>query len=145
MDSPLGARAWHAARTLVGVRFRLHGRDPATGLDCVGLVAAAYAAAGWPVAGVPDRYRLSGPAPDVAALWLAACGAVPVEDAPSAGDILLVDMSSAGGEGGRQQLHLLLLGPEGAIHAHAGLGRVVWSPAVPVRSGSRRFRINGQE
>ena len=35
-----------AARALVGARFRLHGRDPATGLDCVGLVAAALAAMG---------------------------------------------------------------------------------------------------
>ena len=25
-----------AAAALVGSRFRLHGRDPATGLDCIG-------------------------------------------------------------------------------------------------------------
>ena len=30
-----------AARALVGVRFRLHGRGATHGLDCVGLVAAA--------------------------------------------------------------------------------------------------------
>jgi cell wall-associated NlpC family hydrolase len=35
-----------AAETLVGSRFRLHGRDPETGLDCVGVVAAAMAAIG---------------------------------------------------------------------------------------------------
>src|SRR3546814_20350651 len=31
---------------MVGVRFRPQGKDPVTGLDCVGLVWAAYAAAG---------------------------------------------------------------------------------------------------
>ncbi len=30
-----------AALNLIGTPFRLHGRDPATGLDCVGLVAEA--------------------------------------------------------------------------------------------------------
>ena len=36
-----GERAAEAAMALIGVRFRLHGRDPAFGLDCVGLAAAA--------------------------------------------------------------------------------------------------------
>ncbi len=35
-----------AAESLVGIRFRLFGRDPAYGLDCVGLVAAALARSG---------------------------------------------------------------------------------------------------
>ena len=35
-----------AARAAIGARFRLHGRDPATGLDCVGLVACAAPRAG---------------------------------------------------------------------------------------------------
>ena len=35
-----------AALGLLGVPFRLHGRDPATGLDCVGLVAEALRRAG---------------------------------------------------------------------------------------------------
>ncbi|WP_066650239.1 hypothetical protein [Sphingomonas sp. CCH10-B3] len=30
------------ARSAVGARFRLHGREAATGLDCVGLAALAY-------------------------------------------------------------------------------------------------------
>jgi cell wall-associated NlpC family hydrolase len=129
----LGARAWTAAQRLIGVRFRLHGRDPASGLDCVGLVVAAYRAAGLSIDDVPDRYRLSGPAPDVARDWLAACGARAVTDAVRAGDILLADL----GAGAQSQLHLLLLGPDGAVHAHAGLRRVVWSPAVPGRPVGR--------
>ena len=36
-----GAAIAAAARALVGVPFRLQGRDPALGLDCVGLVGAA--------------------------------------------------------------------------------------------------------
>ena len=35
-----------AAAGCLGVRFRLHGRDPATGLDCLGLLGAALVATG---------------------------------------------------------------------------------------------------
>jgi murein DD-endopeptidase / murein LD-carboxypeptidase len=73
---------------------------------------------------VPGRYRLSGPALRVAQDWLAASGAAPVEGAARAGDIALLNMAAAG----PPQLHLALLGPEGAVHAHAGLRRVVLSP-----------------
>jgi cell wall-associated NlpC family hydrolase len=122
-----GDRGWASAQDLIGVPFRLHGRDPASGLDCVGLIVAAYRQAGFPVNGVPERYRLCGPELAAARDWLRACGAMPVSDAVKAGDIALTDL----GEGARRQLHLLLLGPGGAIHAHAGLRRVVWTPIVP--------------
>lgn len=46
-----------AAASFVGAPFRLHGRDPARGLDCVGLVAAALAATGRP-ARAPSGYRM---------------------------------------------------------------------------------------
>jgi hypothetical protein len=36
-----------AALNLIGTPFRLHGRDPARGLDCVGLVAEAMRRAGF--------------------------------------------------------------------------------------------------
>ncbi|MGB3625580.1 MAG: hypothetical protein WA989_07125, partial [Henriciella sp.] len=35
-----------AARALIGTPFRLHGRDPASGIDCVGLVHCALLAIG---------------------------------------------------------------------------------------------------
>ena len=41
-----GVRLAAAAEALVGAPFRLHGRDPATGLDCVGVVTAALSAIG---------------------------------------------------------------------------------------------------
>ena len=46
-----------AALGLKGAPFRLHGRDPATGLDCIGLFAVAMARAGRPVA-LPNGYAL---------------------------------------------------------------------------------------
>jgi hypothetical protein len=141
----IGDAAWAAALALIGTRFRLHGRDPANGLDCVGLVAAAYGAAGWPVTGVPQRYRLSGPSRRVAEEWLSACGARAVTDHVRAGDILLADMLPNMRAGEQVQLHLFLLGPGGAVHAHAGLRRVVLSPLpLPGRALSR-WRLIEQE
>ena len=52
-----GAALAAAAESLVGTRFRLHGRDPDTGLDCVGLLAASLAAIGR-AAPLPNGYRL---------------------------------------------------------------------------------------
>lgn len=135
-----GAAVWAAALALVGTRFRLHGRDPATGLDCVGLVAAAHRAAGHGPAWVPDRYALHGPGEDAARRWLAAAGLVAVTGLRAAGDVALCDM-------GLGQLHLLLLGPAGQVHAHAGLRRVVLMPGdVPGRliGRWRLATINGK-
>lgn len=113
-----------AAAALVGVPFRLHGRDPATGLDCIGLVALALDAAGARVS-VPDGYRLRnrdvGPLlrlPEVAGLRLARGASIP-------GDILLTAP-------GAWQHHLLIAAEQGGfIHAHAGLRRVVAAPVWP--------------
>ena len=55
-----------AAVQLVDTPFRLHGRDPGTGLDCVGLVSAAMAASGGqPVP--PAGYTLR----NLAIVWMA--------------------------------------------------------------------------
>jgi cell wall-associated NlpC family hydrolase len=59
MSAPSRVTAWAAGKTLVGVRFRLQGRDAATGLDCVGVIVAAYAAAGVRLAAIDD-YALRG-------------------------------------------------------------------------------------
>jgi len=108
-----------AAATLIGVRFRLHGRDPATGLDCVGLVAEAMRRAGAePV--VPEGYRLR--TASVAGLLpiAAANGFTPVDQAVD-GDLVLGMVNPV-------QPHLLVRVPGGFIHAHAGLGRVTFLP-----------------
>jgi len=50
-------RLARAAESLVGTPFRLHGRDPRAGLDCIGLFAAAMQRTGTPVT-VPTGYTL---------------------------------------------------------------------------------------
>lgn len=114
-------RAAAAALGCVGARFRLHGREPAHGLDCVGVAAVAARAVGCAMP-VPSGYRLrSGDAAGVAATidgWLAR-GA---EDAEGA---LLLARPGLG------QLHLAIGVAGGTVHADAGLGRVVMRPGAP--------------
>ena len=100
-----------AAQALVGARFRLHGRDVAGGLDCVGVVAAALGGAA-----VPTGYALRGGDPVRVAGLLderLARG-----DGRSPGDVLLFAV-------GAGQLHLAVASGGGFVHADAGLGRVV--------------------
>ena len=98
------------ARALIGVRFRPHGRDPATGLDCVGLAGLAM---GVPV---PTGYALRGASPGAVAALVDATGLLRRPPAPGA--LLLV-------ESGPAQCHLLVLTDEGFVHADAGRRRVV--------------------
>ncbi len=109
-----------AATGLIGVRFRLHGRDPATGLDCVGVVAEAMRRAGIePVA--PAGYRLR--TVSVAGLlpFAKANRFEPVE--PAEADVVLAMVSPV-------QPHLAIRTPGGFVHAHAGLGRVTCLPGA---------------
>jgi cell wall-associated NlpC family hydrolase len=111
-----------AAEALVGVPFRLHGRDE-RGLDCVGLVALALARGGVAVGAVPSGYGLRGG--DMARIGdaLGATGLVRV-DAAARGDVLL-------GMAGPGQWHLALAVGAGRVaQAHAGLRRVVIGPLV---------------
>jgi cell wall-associated NlpC family hydrolase len=120
MTPPSAARFAAEAVALAGAPFRLHGRDPATGLDCVGLVCTALARSGaHPVA--PSGYRLH--ALSIAPLlsFAEANGFVSAlsEATAAAGDLLLVYP-------GPLQAHLVIAsGGETFVHAHAGLGRVV--------------------
>ncbi len=114
------ARVVAAARDLVGVRFRAQGRDPAWGLDCVGLVAVALLRAGADVALPCDYASARGRMPPVTlpAGWRACAGDV-------AGDVLLCRVSAA-------QLHLAIRSVDGIVHADAQARRVVARPgAVP--------------
>lgn len=113
-----------AATTLIGVSFRLHGRDPATGLDCVGLVAEALRRTGaLPIA--PAGYSLraltvSGLLPFVHANGFVATGTA---EPGETGDVVLVMVNPV-------QPHLLVTAERGFIHAHAGIGRVTFLPGV---------------
>ena len=121
-----------AARAAIGARFRLHGRDPASGLDCVGLVALAYGAER-----VPSGYALRGGAPAAVVAQIAACGLAPVEDV-AAGDLLLC----ASGPG---QLHLAIDSGGGVIHADAMLRRVVERPGPVPWPVIGRWRLKGED
>ncbi|WP_156140847.1 peptidoglycan endopeptidase [Sphingomonas sp. 37zxx] len=114
-----------AARALVGVRFRLHGRDPATGLDCVGVVAAALAGAGAGAGAqvtVPQGYAMRTGDADRVAMLIARAGLVRVERM-AAGDVVLV-------RSGPGQLHLGVWTGDGLVHADAHLRRVVERPGA---------------
>ncbi len=108
-----------AARGCVGARFRLHGRSPETGLDCIGLAGIAYG-----VADLPAGYALRGDRLADLLAGIAAAGLVPTDDVPRPGDLLLL-------RPGPFQFHLAILTDRGFVHADAGLRRVTEAPGAP--------------
>lgn len=104
---------------MAGVRFRPQGRDPAHGLDCIGLTAIAC---GVPIASVPHNYRLrSGDAARIAR-GLGAQGLIAVApDETREGDVILA-------EAGPGQVHLAILTADGFVHADAAARRIVERP-----------------
>ena len=110
--------AARAALALVGARFRLHGRDAAGGVDCVGVATAALRAAGF--AGVvPSGYALRGGNPErIGAMLDTVATRI---DVLRAGDVLLFSV-------GPGQLHLAVKTEHGVVHADASLRRVVERP-----------------
>lgn len=123
-----------AALGLVGCRFRLHGRDPATGLDCIGLVHAALAnTGGRPVA--PRGYGLRNIAVDPWLVFAAESGLVAADGPIRAGDVLLLAL-------GYGQHHLVIaIDAVSVVHAHAGLRRVVIQPREPAWRIAATWRI----
>lgn len=132
MAEDLGARTFAAARALVGVRFLSQGRDPVTGLDCVGLVSAAYAAAGRALV-APACYPLRGWRRERIEAALAAAGFLPVDDRRD-GDVALIALAAG-------QFHLGVIGPASFVHAHAGLRRVVETPPDATMLTAHRWRL----
>lgn len=124
-----GARIARAARGLLGVPFRLHGRDRTSGVDCIGLALLALEEAGCTLrADAPRGYSARGGSIERFAAHLAAAGFRKVRRRQAgegqAGDLLLV-------RAGVAQYHLMIAAPGGHIHADAGLGRVVETPGAP--------------
>lgn len=116
---------------MIGVRFRRQGCE-ATGLDCVGLVWAAYAAAGRRLVR-PAGYPLRGWARARIEAALVAAGFRPVADA-RVGDVGLFALAAG-------QFHLALIGERSFVHAHAGLRRVVETPLGGVPGAMARWRL----
>ncbi len=135
-----GQAVWRAAAALIGTPFRLHGRNPAFGLDCLGLVIAAHAAAGIVLPFPPPRYRLRGPLQAQWQAWADMCGTPVSAEVAAVGDVLLIALP----HDGDTQWHLAIAGAiaaeAGVIHAHAGLGRVVFSPGTPDGHLAGRWR-----
>ncbi|MCB2060940.1 MAG: hypothetical protein R3E09_01085 [Novosphingobium sp.] len=126
-----------AAEALAGTRFRLHGRDPETGLDCVGVLAAALAAIGR-AAPLPNGYALRARKLDGLAAVARHCGFADADGPTMPGDVLLVRTAPC-------QFHLMIAVAKGRfIHAHAGLKRVVLLDRLPDWPICGRWRLNDQ-
>lgn len=134
MSAPMHAMLWAAAEALVGARFRLQGREAATGLDCVGVIMAAHAAAGVRLT-VLDDYALRGFGLQRAEAALACAGFDRVKSMIVPGEVGLFALPA-------RQLHLALLAPGRLIHADAGLRRVVIAPAARLPEAASRWRWN---
>lgn len=107
------------ARSYVGVRFRPQGRDPGTGMDCVGTAAAA---AGMAKAEIRSDYSLRGESRATIEHDLCdlGCRLVGSNDAEP-GDIMVCAAGPA-------QMHVIVFTGTGFVHADAGLRMVVERP-----------------
>ena len=129
-----GKRLADAARSLVGTPYRLHGHDPAHGLDCIGLLIASLGMIGRELA-VPKTYRLRNRTIEPL-LELARREDVEEVTGPQQeGDALIVRPGPA------QQHVLIALGRTGFVHAHASLRRVVSFPGPTPWPILRQWRL----
>ena len=124
-------RALHSRRSELATPRR-HA-DGHRGLDCVGLVLAALEVVGRRVRVPPYRLRMS----EIGSLVTGAsdAGLVEASGPPRPGDVLLVRPGPA-------QHHLVIAASLGGfVHAHAGLRRVVLTPAPLPWTEERRWRL----
>ncbi|WP_144095820.1 NlpC/P60 family protein [Croceicoccus sediminis] len=121
MTDPAAATA---ALELVGAPFRLRGRDPATGLDCLGVVVHVLGRIGGNAC-IAKAYGLRNS--DIKGLLedAEASGLVPTRGRAAPGTVVLFDL-------GAGQHHLAIAaGNECFVHAHAGLRKVVYGKIDP--------------
>jgi cell wall-associated NlpC family hydrolase len=109
------------ARALVGAPFRPQGRDPATGLDCVGLILCVFAI---PPSEVSRDYRLSGNDQTDLERELRRFFRRTSVTRKEPGDVLLCRVRA-------RQLHLAVDCGASFVHADARLRRVVERPGAP--------------
>lgn len=140
-----------AATGLVGTPFRLGGRDPRIGLDCLGLLHASLVRIGH----VPfdaTGYRLRNVS---IAGWLPLAqrnGFAEAEGIPMAGDVLLCRPGPGQhhiviwqGAAGLDRAPLITQRVARFIHAHAGLRRIVAAPAPLPWPLAAHWRLPNQE
>ncbi|MGF1549185.1 MAG: peptidoglycan endopeptidase [Sphingomonadaceae bacterium] len=107
------------ARACIGARFRPQGRDPAHGLDCIGV---AMMAMDLPRARAPRYYNLRSSDPALVNREFSACGFLRVVPKMArVGDLLVTEVEG-------RQLHIVLLTPKGYLHADVRHRRVVEVP-----------------
>jgi hypothetical protein len=107
----------NVARSLIGIPFRLHGRDPRIGLDCVGVVAEVLRGLGRdPV--VPEGYSLRNTCVSRFLGFAVANDLIPTH---AEGKIVLCMVNPI-------QPHLMVRVCGGFVHAHASLGCVTFMP-----------------
>lgn len=123
------------ALKLCGTDFRLHGRSADHGLDCIGLAAQCLGAADM-TCDVPTGYSIrGGSAKQISdVMTLAGFTAVPPSESLREGDIVLA-------RPGPLQWHLMVKTDGGFVHAHAGLGQVVFTPGKAQWPIEHIFRI----
>jgi len=113
----VNGRLTKVALELVGVPFRLHGRDPQRGLDCVGVVTEALRRIGRTTT-VPEGYTLRGTAISPFIACATQSGLQPTD---ADGEVILCMVNPV-------QPHLLVRVSGGFVHAHASLRRVTFMP-----------------
>ena len=130
------AKVAQTALDLIGIPFLLHGRSADAGLDCVGLAGLCLSAVDKDAA-VPTDYRLRGQHIERACAYFDARHFSRVSDGSVvSGDIVLL-------EPGVRQIHLAVMTPKGAVHAHLGLGRVVATPLPLPWPTIAQWRLTG--
>ncbi|WP_299309871.1 hypothetical protein [uncultured Croceicoccus sp.] len=130
----IGEQLAHAAMQFLDAPFRIHGRDPATGLDCIGLLHASLSAVGR-APQLPVGYRLRNDDIECYLGYAEKCGLWPA-DGDTPGDVVLAWVH-------RMQPHVAIrgFGPD-FIHAHAGLRRIVAGPIDPGWRIAHRWRLS---
>lgn len=113
-----------AAERLCGTRWRHHGRDPAKGLDCGGLLVASMAAVGLTATDSLD-YDARMPPPEM--LW-SLCRQNGVEQLWSDRGAGRVGLCSWPGSPAPRHL-VVMLGGQRIVHVHADARKVVVQPA----------------
>lgn len=127
------ARFARAADALVGTPYRLHGRDPQQGLDCVGLVLCAIAQAGRQPSDLPT-YGLRNVGLERLLPFAAKNGFMQTVELQEEGDLLLINSGPA-------QHHLLIAADRSTyVHAHAGRRHVVRESGLQQASVVHRWR-----